>query len=365
VLELRIDVKDAAGNKQGEIVDFWALDMQDEPITIGTMYVDLSPSHPIIPFLVQRGIIELWMRNETVGLAWSLAFRGLFVGFAQGYYPPFATETYKMIVVSPMWLLAQRVIAYKSGINSPAQISLFTNTAAETICHKLVKFNIGLSATTGNGRFINGNLPNIYFGTDYGRGPLLNWDCTQENLLELIKILAAKADAQFNLDYSSGGNFTFNWYPVSIGTDRSSIILFSLQAGNMNEPVYTYDRTNGKAAVFVAGDGKLAAQIFSTSLASDYLLGSNDSEICVQSPNKTDVTGMQHIGDGTIALLRNRPVFEFQAQDNPVTVFGRDYFLGDLVSGVYIGVKQVYKVKQVSIKSQRDRLPVLSITLSL
>jgi hypothetical protein len=258
-------------------------------------------------------------------------------------------------------LLSTRVIAYHEGV---ANRSLFIATRAETIIKTLFLYNLGANATVANGRFIEGTIPGLTCEADAGRGLVCYCDATQENLLDMVKGFTSISGADFLMSYTGSGGWEFRWYPGQLGTDRSAAVVFSLDAGDMNNPLYTYDRINGKYAVFLAGDGTGISQYFSTSLASDYSLGVNDSEACFNYPAKTDVDGMKWYGAGILNRLRSKPVYSFQPLLVPSLVYLKDYSLGDLVAGIYLGVKSTYKVQRVRISSQRNQQPQLEMSLS-
>ena len=84
-------------------------------------------------------------------------------------------------------LLGKRCVMWKANTNNR---SAFAATKAETIAKTLVSYNLGASATTTNGRVLNGAMTGFTVQADAAGGNTLDWFCEWANLLDTLQELA-------------------------------------------------------------------------------------------------------------------------------------------------------------------------------
>lgn len=226
-------------------------------------------------------------------------------------------------------LLGKRCVMWSANT---ADRSAFTAAKAETIAKTLVSYNLGANATAANGRELDGALTGFAVQADAAGGNTLDWYCEWANLLDTLQELAAVGGGDFDVA-AVGGGYEFRWYTGQRGTDRTATQIFSLERGNVDNPVYVLSTAEMKNAVVVGGKGEDDERLSAVVYASDYSAATQAEMF----ENATDVETTDGLTDrGNAALDANKAVrlFTFDVLQTEASNFGVDYAVGDLVKAV-------------------------------
>jgi hypothetical protein len=343
VSQFRVDIYDLTGTRQAILTDFHWLDYQTRVNYPGGLKFSLAGDNPILASVQSGWRADVW-RILPNGV-WN---RDL-IGFIDGLdwvYSDKATVT--ISASGPLSLLSKRRVAYYA--NTPDRTA-FTAAKAETIAKTLVNYNIGANATVANGRMLDGVNPLISVEADSARGNSLDWFCAWADLLETLQDLALAGGGDFDLVYTGTG-FEFRWYDGQLGADRTATQVFTLERGNIAEPVYHLSSAKMSNVVVVGGKGEDAERQVRVVQSSDYSAGEHSEAFLDATDVDTD-DGLDDRGKAELEGLKTVREFSFQVLQTASSNFGVDYGLGDLVKAINPMTGQAVTVKvdsaQVSI----------------
>jgi len=362
-VEFKIVIENTAGVGVAQITDHLALSVSKQVNAPGACTFDILATSPYLAALQTRYFVKVYRRNVKRSLDWYVEFVGMVLGVTRKY-----TDHEIITVICPgiLWLLSTRVVAYYDGLEGLAQ---FTAVAAETILKTLVSYNAGANALTANGRVRAGTISGITIQTDAAGGFVLNWECSLEALLENMQKLVEITGGDFDLVETGAATFEFRWYAGQRGIDRSATVKFSLAMGNMGEPDYSYIRQDEKTAAIVGGQGQGVTRQFASPAPTSAGAADNDTEVVV---NATDVapstTSNQTLTDrGSAELQRQaaQQTFNYKVIQTSGAYYGRDYNVGDLVTGVlwFSGVEVTQKILGANIDQDNDGNEAISMEL--
>lgn len=345
--EYRIDLKTPSGVKVAELtgtdgLGFLALAYTRRVNEPGLLSFTLDGDNPALALLQRRGQVEVWRRNRALGIPWYVDFRGLYLG------QKLQTQDYATAQVScpgVMTMLSWRHIAYRAGATNK---NTFTNVAAETVMKTLVAGNAGSLATIGNGRLRTGVIPGIEVAPDLAGGNLVTWTCAWDNLLGSLQQLAGIAGGDFDLVQTDTQEWTFDFSPGQLGTDRSGTLTFSLGLGNMGQPVYALDHTGAKTVALVGGQGREDDREMSV-VEGDEHAADWDIEVFVNASSAKSEQGRIDAGRAALWERRSTETLSYAVLQTAGAAYGRDYSLGDLVKGRYGPLNVTQKVAGVTV----------------
>ena len=347
--EYKIRASTPAGVLIDEFTDFLQVGYRKVVNDEGLATIVLPGNHPVIGELENRSQIELWRRDQLLGLDWAADFHGLYLDQQRDYED---SEVFTMACPEIKWLLGTRHVLWYANT---ANRSVFITEAAESIMKTLVDYNCGPNATTGNGRLRNGTITGLSIQTDDWNGYLLNVYCAWANVLEILQEVAAVGGGDFDLVKTGAQAWEFRWYNGQLGTNRASTLTFSLAFGNMANPRYRYNRRAEKTVAIAAGQGEQSARDTAVRTSGDYGVN-NDTEVFVDAREveKGNIAGLQHKADTRLAERRAIEEFSFDVLQTPSCAYGVHYFLGDLVSAEWGDITATEKVVGVSISVEPD-----------
>jgi hypothetical protein len=230
-----------------------------------------------------------------------------------------------------MALLGDRVIAWPSKI---ANRSLFTASPAETIIKTLFNYNIGSLATTAQGRLLSGVTTGMTTTASSGAGTALTVDCSMKGLFPTLQETALTGGGDIALLYTAPATWTLTWYTGQLGTDRTATVILSVPTGTIQELIITTDRIQDFSTVVIGGAGTNKARIYATRPAT-LPTGLNSREIYSDAKSTGNVSTASMQQQGTVLIQkqnRRRVTYRAKILQNGALRYGRDYFLGDLVT---------------------------------
>lgn len=334
---------------------FTSLAYRNEVNAAGYAQITFAGNHPARSLLPTNGQVEIYRRNTDLGVSWYRDFVGIFRG---QQHTTRETGTWTIDCPGIMSVLGWRAVAWYAGTSSR---SSFTSAASETIMKTLVSYNAGSNATAANGRVrdgvTSGKLSNIWTisnQTDGAAGNSKSWSCAWDNLLGTLQALQkAGAGGDFDLIKTAATTFEFRWYTGQRGADRTSTVLFSLDRGNMANPQYAYPRQSEATVAIVAGQGDGTSRVVVTRNGSDYS-SSNDIEAFVDGRSYSTTAALQAIGDKVMYDRRARVTLGFDVLQAANAYYGKDYFLGDLVTARYLSTSFTQKVSAVNVSFEQS-----------
>jgi hypothetical protein len=346
-VEYLLHVKTRAGALVRVVEDARYISYSAKVNAPGLLIFAVNGTHAVIALLERDSQVEVWRRDEAEGIDWYCDFYGLFVDEMRAS-PTTQEETeFTAYCVGQMDFLARSVVAYPAGV---ANRSKHTAQPAETILKNLVKYNATASGTTGDGRVLNvpawGGF--ISLEADGAGGNTLTRELGGRNLLAALQEIAAVGDLDFWLAKTGAQAWEFRT-DDTLGDDRSATVKFALQYGNMRNPVLKRNRIGEATVAVVGGAGEELARIFRTRTGTNYNATYNAREIWVNESQSSSNNELDAAGDAALYLAEARDDLSFSVIQTPARLYGRDYFLGDLVTGYYQGVTSTKQIAGVTV----------------
>lgn len=347
-----------AGAKVAEIDDYWSLAYRKVVNEPGLLSFEMNAESPKIALLAQDAQIEVRRIDLTNGID-TTDFYGLYRAEKRAY-----TDHNTILLTCPgqMDLLADSTISWYAGMTNRTS---FSNAPAETLLKTLVNYNAGSAATTANGRLLDGTINGLSVETDSAGGNVLNWSCAWKPLLPELQDIAKVAGGDFDLIKTGAASWEFRFYPGQRGTNRSTgagKVTFSLAYGNMADPVYTYDRMQEATVAVVAGQGEGQSRATVIRYGENYS-ATNHREIFVDARQETTIAGLEAKGDRTLKDVQARATFDYNVVQVPSSLYGKHYFLGDLVAAQYQTISVVQQVKAVNIQFHKDGKETIDVEM--
>ncbi len=314
----------------------------------GVMAFELNGDSEAAAAVEDNGIVEVWRRDLGYAIDW---YREFTVIVRRRVWRYTDRNTLTVYCVGPNYLLSKRCVLWYAGT---ADRSAFTTEKAETIGNTLVSYNAAANATTTAGRLRSGIITGLSVEADGAAGETLDWYCSYDNLLTSLQDLAKVGGGDWDVVQTGAATYQWRWYEGQLGTDRSASVVFAVEYGNMADPEYEDDRLEERNVVAALGQGEGSNRTVVIRTTGDA-----DSESTVQGSDLTTTAGLQARADGKLDEWQRRRNFTFRALQTPGCLYGKHYFLGDLVTARYSTAQgEVYsatrKVTGVSVDFDAD-----------
>lgn len=315
-------------------------------------------------------------------------------GMGVGWYPEFAgfhrkeeetitkdkKQIFQSIGVGYNSLLERTNIAFKEGTIRADKFAV-----AETVMKEYVEENCGPTASTETavGRIIDGVLPYFSVQADAGLGPLWSGSRAFENLLDTLQAISNYAKVDFDVMRSGSPWFFFRTYTLLKGSDRTTVgldsstglnaagnppVTLSVDLGNLQQSTYENDRLEEANVCIVLGDGERSTrEVLARSTPATTDSPWNRMEVARPSqpayiPGLSEEAAaelktysMQQTGDEVLEELQAKQDFTFTPLQQPSTLYGLHYFMGDRVTVQFRGITVHKRIIGVQIRVQKDR----------
>lgn len=243
--------------------------------------------------------------------------------------------------------LSRAIVGYKTAVANRTQ---FTAVAAETIAKTLVTRNATSSGTTADGRVrdVDPWGANITVQADGGTGNALNFTCAYRPLLSTLQDLAKLGGGDFAMVKTGAQAWQFRWYNGQLGTDRSATLRFAPELNNVANPRLRRLRSQEATVAIVGGQDSGTARNVAVTTSLNYQATYNSREIFVDARDQATANLVTR-GDTLLEVSRARDELTFDVLQTNSTLYGRDYQVGDLVTGSYGGVSATKQVRGVTV----------------
>ena len=252
-------------------------------------------------------------------------------------------------------LLRRRSILFRA---SSAQAD--KSGVGETVMKAYVDENAGPGATAPPRLFAGVNT-GFTIEADGGAGTAWEGERSFRPLLSVLREIAEATDVDFQVIGTGPATFQFTAQARPLGIDRSQTgidpatglnsagnppLVFALGFGNMGVPVYSLQRSAEVNAVIVLGQGNATNRVVEERISSAAVSASTWNRVeSVQNANQEAlIAGLDVFGDAILAKLQAKEDFNFEVIQTEAAKYGRDYFLGDLVTARY---KDIERTKQI------------------
>lgn len=283
-----------------------------------------------------------------------------FIGFVRKY--KFSTDDRGMDWLDigggdPNYILTSRIVAYYAG-SGYAQLT--------DHCDDIMQFIIWYNFSTGVTDTAR-NMPQFISGSLLNQAPSHTKGCSWANVLKVLQEVANYSASQGVPLYfevvpvvtpTAGISFIFRTsiYQLKQDLTANSKIVFSLERGNLSNPVLEYDYTNEINWVYTGGANQGADRIVHEYgvTAEATMTPYARREYFLDARNVSNITELGELG--AECYNKNKPRLRFGANllDSEKLVYGVDWHYGDKVTASYRGQQFVGAILAAKISVDQE-----------
>ena len=368
-------------NFVGYITDFSELAIAKTVNGYDTFQMTLRYGTEGTEFLVPDAVIRVFRQNKLLNIPSTLEFEGLLV---RTVVEESVVNTITVTAFGFEHILARRIIAWKDTARGKTVFPEAPTAGfeyASSIIRKLIETNLGIRASAtreditdlvGTARYISGSLGTGIgsFETiptaDFGLAISSIEGIARENLLEAIQNIADEGRIGFGVSWNPANKkFTFNMADTRLGANRTQNIKFSIGTGTVARTETTKDYTQNWTVAIMSGGGTGASEKRFVYPPLGQRIGSGIAQREVYLTSAT----------GTIKGNRATAVYEYTKMIRSITqvscevqqaqglMYGRDYFISDLVRVETIYGNVDIQVRSVTLTMSEDGTETVGVTL--
>lgn len=281
------------------------------------------------------GQVEFWRRWLEEGISWQL----------EGEYLILDKEVYTTVDGGTLMYVYGRGYLDLVGrriVEAPTNSAGAVKTGAtETVIKEYVT-----EQCLAAGRELTGFTVQADLGQGEVHGPHRH---QYRNVLEAIQEAVGIGGGDIDVVGTGAATFEMRWYEGQRGTDRSGQVIFSVERGNMAQPRLAVRHREEVTAVLVGGQGQEDARelVWRTDPTRIATTPWNRREAFRDARQESETTGLETLGDQALEAGKPQIELTFVPIQGGNTLYGRDYFFGDLVTCQHMGFSDIRKIHQV------------------
>lgn len=310
---------------------------------VGSAVVTVRGNHAALAGLALDDPVAMWMSNDDP--TWAYTARVDWRGFYRGAYRRWLEDGQEVVDLffwHEMELLQRAINAYKAGV---AGYSVWSATATDQIMTDLVNNNFsgaaGSRITTATSKVVSGSIITPF-------GSTVDFAAAYRNVLAALQDLATIDGSVFTVAPTFGG-WSFQVYPLTIGTDRRAYVLFDVRSENMVTAELDDQKVRSTVAI-VAGQGEEAARTVVTVTSADRAIGTNNLETYLDARHLTTSGALTAYGNAHLEDNRNRQIVRFQPLQKVALAYGKHYYHGDVVAVRFGGTTKVQRIQETTVQ---------------
>lgn len=354
-------LRSQAGTQVALLTTWYSLEYVVRLNDIGTFTLEIDGSLPVVSEFIVDGQVEIRRRDQDASpeIDWYTDFRG-FQRTTVLKTDADGRSRFASIGVDPKHLLARRVILFKDTSTEAAKTG-----PGETVMKSYVNENAGPGATAPP-RLFAGVFPGLTIQASAGAGSTWEGNKPYRPLFRTVREIADATAVDFDLVVTGAVTLEFQAKAEPLGVDRTTTgidpgtglnaagnapLVFSLDFGNMEAPALTTHRIDEVTAAIILGQGaEDDREVIQRTSAAATASAFNRIESVRNANQEEDTAALNAVGDAMLQDLQARETFFFQALQIPSTLYGRDYFVGDLVTARYGSIERNLKITAATIK---------------
>lgn len=356
--EYTINVYNSNNTLTAILTDYNSFDIAKVVNGYDTMEITVPYSSPSRPYLEIDSYIVVYRTNTALGIPSTMEFSGVIV-ISQLQYN--TLKRWRIVAFGWEHLLSRRIVAYNE--DKPNHTS-WQNVYASTILNDLVASNISTESITVNdqNRAVSGIITDFTVDTTKdGLGNQIHVsDVAYANLLTAVQDIALLGNCDFQVVWNvpnNGVGWTFRvGSPLLDGvTNRSSWVTFSVDNGTLANLVVTTDKSIYGTTAIVRGIGSANATVRVVRPASAPTQLASREFFVEASALGNAINDLNAAGDKKLVeYTKNALSITTEVQQTLSNLYGKDYFIGDLVSVDILSSIEVLQVNRVRL-SMSDR----------
>lgn len=254
-------------------------------------------------------------------------------------------------------LLRTRVVAYDEATTQDEKTG-----PADDLMKAYVADNLGADATDADR-----NITALGFSVEANAsaGPSVDMSGARQQVLDVLQALANAAKVAgtrvvFDVANNGSQDFIFRTYIGQRGRDRRCGVaqrarLFSMEQGNISDPVLVEDATEEVTVVYGLGTGvegiREVAEVEDTARTGAARF--NRREASLQASNLDDTETLTDVANAALHEGRPKTIFRANLLESPGARYQVDYGWGDLVTVAYENERYDCEVKAITGRVER------------
>lgn len=360
----QVRVKDTSGALVTVLTEWMRLNYTNRLNGASTLRLEIDGQLDLADLFTLDSQVEIWRANTDAGISLYRDFEG-FHRSPERMTDNNGVARFISHCVGYTDLLARRIILYPAGSSGASK-----SGPGETVLKEYVDENAGPGATSPPRLLASGVTTGLSIQADGGAGSTWTGARAYRNLLEVCQEIAPESGVDFGVVGTGPATFELRAKALPWGDDRSTQGLnpatglngagnppsiFTLGRGNMGSPRYSIAHQSEVNAVLVLGQGVEADRVVVERTRSGAIAASpwNRREISRQGNAESTLGGLQVIGDRLLAELEARETFSFEIIETEGFRYGRDWFMGDLVTARYRDIERHKQIVGVSVQVQQ------------
>lgn len=335
-VQAQLVVYDTAGNRVAIVTRWRSLQIDRKVNQVGNLQVGLYSGDPAVQYLRQLDyIVEFRRRWPEAGIPWYTEFTA-FTRTPEHQISEGNSRISTFYGRSLLDLVRRSSVLYYSDTPGSAK----GPAPADDVIKELVSENIGPLALTSHARVRNHVFPGVSVAANTGQAASYTGAFAWRNTLDAVAEIGNANKVDFDVVWLGGALFEFRTYYPQQGTDRqegtASPVIFAPYLQNMTSPTYTLSRTDeaNVALVLGPGEGPLRDVTIRTGVGQTDSPW-NDIEIDIDASGEDKLAALNALGDQALHDKRAAVTMTFQPIQQPQSAYGKHYFLGDVVTGVF------------------------------
>jgi len=253
----------------------------------------------------------------------------------------------EIVVVDATRVLQDRIVAWYPNLQGVSCFMPSIYTTASSIITQLWNYNIGTNAngappyltadlsrrySTTLSRWTDGRLTGAVNVTDLGLGTGFALACSGENVLITMQKVADVASIDFEVRFDIATLQYTLFYADTLGADRTSVVRMSQANGTIGNFEYSTDAITSPTFVIATGKGKDKAMLRG-SFPSPAPTGYELREVLIKGGDSETVAHLTALAKRRYRQeQRKQKLYTIEVLQSSVLQYGRDYYLGDLVT---------------------------------
>lgn len=334
-------------NQSGEVVavfDNWlSFDYTKRTRTFGYYELVLSADDPRCELFEIDGQVEIWRRWP--GGDWYLDFEG-FHRRHRWWMDDNDIERFSSIGQGYEQLLDRRLVIPEW----PSEVDIYADEMTDVL-REIVRRHCVMPTDTG--REVSG----LTVEDDDNTGLEILEELRHQKILKVLRAIT-ETGGDFEVVGAGPATFEFKAYWPYRGLDKTlgngarPPVLFSAEFANLRLPSYEQNWLDAITWVLVGGKGEGVMRTFVERTNSDTIgdtpWGRIESFVDARSDEEEEVLELR--GDIHLADHDRQIIFSGEAVQIPACYYGRDWELGDLVSGQYRGHTLALLIEEVNVR---------------
>jgi len=253
----------------------------------------------------------------------------------------------EIIVVDATRILQDRIVAWYPNLQGVSCFMPSIYSTASSIMTQLWNYNVGTNAngappyltadlsrrySTTLSRWTDGRLTGAVNVTDLGLGTGFALACSGENVLITMQKIADVASIDFEVRFDISAMSYTLFYANTLGADRTATVRMTQANGTIGNFEYSTDAMTSPTYIIATGKGKDKAMLrgaFPASAPTSTAL----REVLIKGGDSETVAHLTALAKRRYRQEQRKiNLYTIEVLQSSILQYGRDYFLGDLVT---------------------------------